>query len=94
MTPEEYYGVNEVGGTALSLPRRVAWRIARPWLAALLQRNLALREEVVAVRKDLLATNRRIDWLEERLSAAGASDGGAADRAAGAAATGEGAGAS
>jgi hypothetical protein len=70
MSPEEYLAIGPSRsrfGALVAVPRRVAWKLVRPYVAALVDRNVALDEELAAVRKDLLATNHRISWLETLL---------------------------
>lgn len=49
-----------------ALIRRLVGPYLQPVVRELRERE---REELAAVKKDLLATNHRITWLEEKLSA-------------------------
>jgi hypothetical protein len=67
MTPEEYLAVGPDRsrfGAVARFPRRVAWKLVRPYVAALVERNLLLEDDLSALKKELLATNHRISWLE------------------------------
>jgi hypothetical protein len=71
-----------------ALGRRVAWSLTRPYFDELVrqtaERTAELNDECAILRSDLLATNHRINWLEEQLAAArtGASAPGPAETAA------------
>jgi hypothetical protein len=70
MTPEEYFHFTTVRsrfGALVNMPRKIVWRFTRPYFNSLMLRNIHLERELTALKKDLLATNHRINWLESRL---------------------------
>jgi hypothetical protein len=60
-------------GALVNLPRRIVWKLVRPYVINYLEtekaqfaaQRAALRSETNSVKKDLMATNQRINWLEE-----------------------------
>lgn len=60
-------------GKLVTIPRRIVWKLVRPYLTAFFAdqqaqldaQQAALDSKVASVKKDLMATNRRIDWNEE-----------------------------
>jgi len=68
MQPPTNVTVRVAGGV-----RRLLWRLVRPFVMAELQtlraeidaHDESQRRHIAAVKKDLLATNHRITWVEE-----------------------------
>ncbi len=70
MSPEHYLSIipsTSRFGAIINLPRRIVWKLVRPYFAALILRNTTLEEQFVALKKEMLATNHRITWLESLL---------------------------
>lgn len=55
-------------GVLVSLPRRIVWKLVRPYIESFLQQQVELERrlfsETAAMRKDIMATNYRVTWVE------------------------------
>lgn len=51
----------------MALPRRIVWGLMRPYIDSAVRQ---LAEQNASLKSDLIATNNRISWLEEKLEEA------------------------